>query len=38
MRSSDLQMMAVLNSMERFYEDWVGLFAKTDERLKLVSV
>ena len=38
MRSSDLQMMAVLNSQERFYEDWVDLIAKADERLKLVGV
>jgi len=38
MRSSDLQMMAVLNSKKRFYKDWVDLLAKADERLKLVSV
>ncbi|KAL8792400.1 MAG: hypothetical protein Q9195_005014 [Heterodermia aff. obscurata] len=38
MRSSDLQMMAVLNSKERFYEDWVSVLAKADQRLKLVSV
>ncbi len=31
-------MMAVLNSKERFYEDWVDLLAKADERLRLVSV
>jgi hypothetical protein len=38
MRSSALQMMAVLNSKKRFHEDWVDLLAKADERLRLVSV
>ncbi len=38
MRSSALQMMAVFNSKERFYEDWVDLLAKADKRLRLVSV
>lgn len=31
-------MMAVIDSEERFYENWVDLLAKADKRLKLVSV
>ena len=38
MRSSDLQMMAILNSKDRSYEDWVSLLALADKRLKLVNV
>ena len=38
MHTCDLQMMTVLNSKERNYEDWVDLLAKADRRLKLVNI
>lgn len=37
-RVRDLTMMQAFNSKERELEDWMSLFAATDERLRLVNV
>ncbi|KAI1843519.1 hypothetical protein JX266_010345 [Neoarthrinium moseri] len=36
--ASDLIMKMVFNAMDRSKEDWYALFAKTDERFKVVSI